>query len=174
MKTQELNRDVKRLLKRAIDLENNHSNEEYYATEPEMKKEISRLLWADEEFTELNRKSILILIRLNLRYHAIPLHQFGLHIDLMNLFYNKKEYNKVTNYEKDKFYFMINKRMAIAFPEFAALLSQSKISTNGVVDFWQFLMSKKNKSTPDWLTIKVIEKGINIFLKRLNKNSAAF
>lgn len=51
-------------------------------SEKNMKEEIIRIYTADSSFTLLSKKSILILLRLNLRYRAIPLHHFGLHIEI--------------------------------------------------------------------------------------------
>ena len=79
MTNQELNRDVKRLLKLAV------SNKETYTADERIKTEISRLYHADREFISMSKTSALILLRLNLRYRAIPLHNFGLHIELETL-----------------------------------------------------------------------------------------
>lgn len=80
MTKQELNRDITRLYKYVNKLMNNPSDE-YYQAEPEIKKEIQRLYYADKSLNSLTKKSILILLRLNIRFRAIPLHSFGLHIE---------------------------------------------------------------------------------------------
>lgn len=79
MTKQELNRDCKRLLKLAIE------NSRNLESEGQIRSEIQRLYCADREFRALNRQSILILLRLNLRYRAIPLHNFGLFIELKKM-----------------------------------------------------------------------------------------
>lgn len=74
--------------------------------------------------------------------------------DLIKLFYNKSEYNKLSNYDKAKHYFIINRMMGVQFPAFAAFLSINKISPSGVVDFWNFYLPTKFKYYPNWLYIK--------------------
>ena len=74
MTNRELNRDVKRLAR-------HHEGMEAV----DVIKEIRRLYFADAGFTALNKKNILRLLRLNLIYRAVELHQFGLYIDLDNL-----------------------------------------------------------------------------------------
>lgn len=68
MTASELNRDIKKLLKIQED--------------PNFEKEFKRLYFADSSFQYMNKKSILIMLRLNLRYRFIPLHSFGINIDL--------------------------------------------------------------------------------------------
>lgn len=71
MTIQELNRDIKRLCKNAENL-----------TELERNTEFKRLYFADKEFEAMNKESIKIMFRLNLRYRIIPLHAFGLSINI--------------------------------------------------------------------------------------------
>lgn len=71
MKPKELNRDIKRLYKNAENL-----------TESERNAEFKRLYFADEEFDFMNKESIKIMLKLNLRYRIIPFHVFGLSINI--------------------------------------------------------------------------------------------
>jgi hypothetical protein len=48
-------------------------------------KEFIRLFHADVKFEYMSRKSVLILLRLNLRHRFVPLHVFGINIDLNTL-----------------------------------------------------------------------------------------
>lgn len=73
MTTQELNRDIKWL--------NKELKRKGYYSESD-KTEFVRLYGADREFKYMNRQSILIMFRLNLRYRFIPFHQFGIHIEI--------------------------------------------------------------------------------------------
>lgn len=78
MTKKELNRDVKRLLKTVSGIakdENYHENIEKY-----VKPEFMRLYLADRSFEYMNRQSILIMLRLNVRYRFEALHHFGLQI----------------------------------------------------------------------------------------------
>ena len=75
MTKQELNRDIKRLLKmEATDKDGNLSKE--------FKAEYTRLFYADNEFEWTSAKSIKIMLRLNVKHRIIPLHRFGLMIEL--------------------------------------------------------------------------------------------
>lgn len=73
MTKQELNRDVKRLA-------NKHTN----MNEADLNKEFKRLYYADSNFEYMNLNSLKMMLRLNLRYRFVPLHQFGLMINLPN------------------------------------------------------------------------------------------
>jgi len=77
----ELNRDIKRLLTKAnkVPIDDDSKYVDYV---DEVKSELLRLYHADDRFQYMNSKSIKIMLRLNLRFRVIPLHIFGLHIEL--------------------------------------------------------------------------------------------
>lgn len=77
MTAKELNRDIKRLGK-LINTEKEYNEQLLFAHE----KEFKRLYNADREFKYMNAESIRIMLRINLRHRIIPLHQFGLDIEL--------------------------------------------------------------------------------------------
>ncbi len=79
MTKQELNRDIKRLWVR---YENKDSELDVYEALEEMRQELKRLYYADDDFEYMNLRSIKIMIRLNLSLRVVPLHQFGLGIEL--------------------------------------------------------------------------------------------
>jgi hypothetical protein len=81
MTNQELNRDIKRILKE--DLLYSQTSKEVHLEN--VRNEFKRLYNADREFTYMNRTSILIMIRLNLKHRFIAFHNFGLFIDLEKL-----------------------------------------------------------------------------------------
>ncbi len=78
MTKRELNRDVKRLAK----FVSNYVGTTDEKTEEYIKAEAKRLYQADKEMTYLNKDSIKVLLRLNLRYRFVQLHSFGLFIEL--------------------------------------------------------------------------------------------
>lgn len=85
MTSQELNRDVKRLLKSIQKATANFKVNEsaYYAyIASEATKEFTRIYHADDTFESLNKASILIMIRLNVRHRFVPLHMFGINIKI--------------------------------------------------------------------------------------------
>lgn len=79
MTKQELNRDIKRLKMYYIINKNNtiHKIDINY-----LESEFKRLYFADPEFKNMNKQSILFMFRFNLLHKFIPLHLFGIHIDL--------------------------------------------------------------------------------------------
>jgi len=80
MTATELNRDVKRLLKNIKAAEVWPANQDYIQNGA--RKEFLRLYWADTKFEYMNRQSILIMLRLNLKYHFEPTHMFGIFIEI--------------------------------------------------------------------------------------------
>lgn len=90
MTTQELNRDIKRLAKDIFahsQLVDKSGNNDAYFTflDTKAKKEFERLFHADREFTAMNRNSILIMLRLNIRHRFVAFHTFGLNIEIDKL-----------------------------------------------------------------------------------------
>jgi hypothetical protein len=85
MTTKELNRDAKRLLALSKTLTDDlfqNNPVKYDSIVDAVKAEISRLYYADSKFEYANKQTILILMRLNLRYRAVVLHVFGINIEL--------------------------------------------------------------------------------------------
>lgn len=81
MTKQELNRDIKRLANYAKHIEDRGvANLE--VEEARIKKELSRLYYADDKFEAVTLANLRRLLRLNLRWRAIPLHLFGVRIEL--------------------------------------------------------------------------------------------
>lgn len=80
MTTQELNRDVKRLVATVNKYDASGTyNEE---THNLICKGLKRLYYADDSFEYMNKNSVLAMIRLNGRFRVIALHQFGINIVL--------------------------------------------------------------------------------------------
>ena len=79
MTKQELNRDIRKLYKRFLDYRlKNFCDTEHEA----LRKELQRLYYANTSLEYLTKKSLLIMIRLNVALRVIPLHQFGSQIKL--------------------------------------------------------------------------------------------
>lgn len=81
MTTAQLNRDIKRLGKSY----DKFINDNTLSDDKTVKDEVTRLYYADREFQYMSKKSVLILLRVNLSVRAIPLHMFGLNVELKNL-----------------------------------------------------------------------------------------
>ena len=86
MTKQELNRDIKRLFNKAQNALSNQTNDEYHkltsGRDSEVGKEFKRLLYADKEFKYMNKQSVCMMLRMNVRYVYEPLHLFGIHIEI--------------------------------------------------------------------------------------------
>lgn len=87
MTTNELNRDIKRLYKaieqiRKISELPNHTSKEYFDfIEDYAKREFKRLYNSDNAFEYMNKESIKIMLRLNIRHRFEQLHMFGIFIN---------------------------------------------------------------------------------------------
>jgi len=70
---------------------------------------------------------------------------------VLNNFWNKTEFRKLSNYERGKEYFVINRRFAIAHPKISAYLSVVGINTGQAVLWLQLYMTNMYKSYPKFL-----------------------
>jgi len=85
MTNKELNRDIKRL---QIAFQKHWAtfslipNNDYYKQTDLLHKEWKRLYYADSDCSAMNLNSFKFMYRVNLRERIIPLHTFGLNIEL--------------------------------------------------------------------------------------------
>jgi len=90
--------------------------------------------------------------------------------DDMKKIWKKSEFNKLSNYQKKKMAFLLNRFMAIQFPIHAAMVNRKGVSEVGVVDFWaNFLQLKYGGRIPGWFWSKA-SKDFNIFDDMININ----
>ncbi len=85
MTNKELNRDINRLhilVQKLCNDDKIQVNDYYMKVTSDVKPEFKRLYNADQRFKYMNRKSVLIMLRLNLKYRIISFHQFGMFIEL--------------------------------------------------------------------------------------------
>ncbi len=85
MTPKELNRDIKRLGSEIYRMSFEDQNEYFKYLDTTARKEFTRLAHADSECDYMNLTSIKIMLRLNLSHRFIPLHTFGLNINLKEL-----------------------------------------------------------------------------------------
>ena len=69
------------------------------------------------------------------------------------MFTNPKKYSDIKNSDKAKNHFMINRFMAINYPEQAQVVNKNGINGIGVIDTWQFITSRFKK-VPGWIYTK--------------------
>lgn len=85
------------------------------------------------------------------------------------MFEKPEEYDSVTPGDKRKHFFMINRRMAIQYPEHAQALQRTKIDEVSVIDFWQRYLLKQHKGrTPGWMFVTGVKKNQEQKEKKLN------
>jgi len=85
MTNKELNRDIKRLqtaFKKHWASYTDTFNTDYHAQSDLLHKEYKRLLYADSDCTAMNLANFKFMYRVNLRERIIPLHTFGINIEL--------------------------------------------------------------------------------------------
>lgn len=74
------------------------------------------------------------------------------------LFEKPDEWDKLKPYEKAKFFFMINRFCAIAYPEAANAFNHIKIPQAQALDFWHKNFRKLYTRIPDWIYTKTKKK----------------
>jgi hypothetical protein len=67
------------------------------------------------------------------------------------IFDNPNDWKDVTNGEKRKNIFLLNRRFSIKYPLQANMLQLNGINSIAVADFWQRFLSKQYKKTPGWM-----------------------
>lgn len=100
--------------------------------------------------------------------------------DFVKIIFEKpKEYSKIKDHEKKKFFFMVNRWISIVYPVQANQFNNIHIETDRVLDFWQRnLQSVCKGKTPFWIYTKTkksekiekskipSEESINLYLER--------
>jgi hypothetical protein len=74
------------------------------------------------------------------------------------LFEKPNEWEKLKPYEKAKFFFMINRFCAIAYPEAANAFNHIKVPQAEALDFWHMNFRKLYTRVPDWIYTKTKKK----------------
>jgi hypothetical protein len=84
------------------------------------------------------------------------------------MFEYPEKWNDVTAGEKKKYYFQIQRRMAIKFPLQANVLQHLKIDAVSVIDFWYCFLGKQFNRTPYWMYTKGVKKAKETKEKKIN------
>jgi hypothetical protein len=88
---------------------------------------------------------------------------------VLDAIWNEKEWDKLTNIDKQGASFMLNRFMSIQFPIHAALINRTGVHSPDIVNFWKHILTKQYRSKPNWMFTKV-NKNFNVNLG-LNINS---
>ena len=83
------------------------------------------------------------------------------------IFTDPIKYKEITKGEKQKHYFLLQRRFAINFPMQANALQHLNINQAAVVDFWQVFLRKQYDYLPKWNYIKGVKKTQEIKEKKL-------
>jgi len=74
--------------------------------------------------------------------------------DFMKIMFTKPaQYNKIKQHNKKRHHFMINRFMAIKYPENAQMFNYNGINGGQVVDMWS-MVAKRFTSVPNWIYTK--------------------
>jgi len=83
------------------------------------------------------------------------------------IFTNPTKYNDIPRGEKQKHYFLAQRRFAIQFPMQANALQILKINQAAVIDFWHVFLRKHYKKVPGWMYTKGVKKTQEVKEKKL-------
>lgn len=80
--------------------------------------------------------------------------------DYMKLIFSKdeKSWKNLSNTDKSRNFFMLNRFMSIKYPIQANLLSHYKINPVSVSEYWHKSMSSLHSGSPKWIYTKTIKK----------------
>lgn len=76
--------------------------------------------------------------------------------DIIKAFHTS-EWQKISERDKARNLFMINRICSIAYPLQANSFNNIKINPENVVNFWKILVTHQNKKTPSWIWTKTIK-----------------
>lgn len=77
--------------------------------------------------------------------------------DIIKSFYSTN-WDKISNQDKARNFFMINRICSIAYPLQADSLNHIKINPEKAIDFWKVFLTHKYKSYPSWIWTTTIKK----------------
>lgn len=73
----------------------------------------------------------------------------------IDIFFKRGDaYDKLSDYEKSKNAFMLNRFLSIAFPTQINVMQLMKINTINVIDYWHRFLTIKYTKTPPWVYTK--------------------
>lgn len=80
--------------------------------------------------------------------------------DVVKKIFDKKEssWNSVSQIDKSRNFFMINRIMSIQFPVQANLFNHTKVTPTNVIDWWRNNLCTRYTQTPKWIFTKTKKK----------------
>jgi hypothetical protein len=87
--------------------------------------------------------------------------------DLIKIvFTNPTEYKEISKGDKQKHFFLLQRRFAINFPMQANVLQSLKINQFAVIDHWHVFLRKYYKTIPGWMYTKGVKKAQEVKEKK--------
>ena len=74
--------------------------------------------------------------------------------DVVNSIFSKTEWKKVSRYDKDRNFFMINRFISIGLPKQASMFNSKHIPKEHVLDYWNRQLSRLYSTIPSWIFTK--------------------
>jgi hypothetical protein len=74
--------------------------------------------------------------------------------DVVNAIFSKPDWKKVSRYDKDRNFFMINRFISIGLPRQASMFNSKFIPKEHVLDYWNRQLSKLYNGIPEWIFTK--------------------
>jgi len=88
--------------------------------------------------------------------------------DINKKVFDKQGWDQVSNSDKKRNFFMLNRFFSIAYPMQANILQHLRINQSAVIDFWHLFLSSKYDKVPFWIYIKGVKKSEEIKTKKIN------
>jgi hypothetical protein len=83
------------------------------------------------------------------------------------IFTQKSEYKKLNDEDKEKFFFIMNRKFARRYPKQSQFLNEKSIDKASALDIWYNFFTKHNiTSIPDWYWFKLSGIGEKRILKK--------
>lgn len=87
------------------------------------------------------------------------------------IFTNKSEYDKLSHEDKEKFFFILNRKFARKYPKHAKFLNKKNIDKSMSLDIWYYFFIKQRiNGIPDWYWFKQSIKKDKSFLTKEDIN----
>lgn len=74
--------------------------------------------------------------------------------DVVKAIFSKTEWKKVSRYDKDRNFFMINRFISIGLPKQASMFNSKNIPKEHVLDYWNRQLSRLYSTIPSWIFTK--------------------
>lgn len=74
--------------------------------------------------------------------------------DVVKAIFSKTDWKKVSRYDKDRNFFMLNRFISIGLPKQASMFNNKNIPKEHVLDYWNRQLSRLYSTIPQWIYTK--------------------